>query len=35
MYLDMDRIVRHISRYVSYRGHAVSLHPYLFIVGTL
>ena len=28
MYPDMDRIVRHISRYVSYRGNAVSLHPY-------
>ena len=27
MYRDMDRIVTHISRYVSYCGHAVSLHP--------
>ena len=29
MYRDMDRIVRHVSIYVSYRGHGVSLHPYL------
>ena len=28
MYRDMDRIVRHVSRYVSYRDHGVSLHPY-------
>ena len=27
MHRDMDRIVRYMSRYVSYHSHAVSLHP--------